>query len=473
MEQNPAGLSLLNTYELGDYITAGSVSFKEENLAYFTSRSLDASAGNRIQSIDVATGTITEIVNCNTEAEGSEYGDIRLGSDGSLYAGNRVTESIKKLPAGSDISTGNGYLGVMSNSSHYATKLAETTLFARNIGHKEYELKDHLGNVRALVSDIKEPVLNSGFVPTLLAYNNYYPFGSEMPGRNYAGSNAYRFGFNGKEKDDEWTGTTGATYDYGFRIYDSRVARFLSVDPLAAKYPDLSPYSAFANNPILLIDADGQEPTRKGSIGVNALISVLNANHISSLEGLQHFYRGSFNYNQSRNSNAESSRYLYSQKWGWVDMKHFSVNANQADNILIPQSYLLNRGEGLEQQQEKSEPSSAWDYEDLASNLLGVYFEEWLGDQGPMSDNEFDAMIKQGDNLFTFQVRKYLNELGFSDKPLEDKPQNNVLPENENTEVDKSPKTNYTPRYSTKSRSGEADKKLIKFAKSKDITVKE
>ena len=59
-------------------------------------------------------------------------------------------------------------------------------------------------------------------------------------GRMYisqVGQNGYRYGFNGKEKDDDWTGTTGATYDYGFRIYDSRIGKFLSVDPLTGKYP--------------------------------------------------------------------------------------------------------------------------------------------------------------------------------------------------------------------------------------------
>jgi RHS repeat-associated protein len=35
----------------------------------------------------------------------------------------------------------------------------------------------------------------------------------------------YRFGFNGKEDDDEW-----AKQDYGFRIYDRRIGRFLSVN---------------------------------------------------------------------------------------------------------------------------------------------------------------------------------------------------------------------------------------------------
>jgi len=71
--------------------------------------------------------------------------------------------------------------------------------------------------------------------------------------------NSYRYGFNGMEKDDEWTSTTGATYDYGFRIYDARIAKFLSVDPLTSSYPMLTPYQFASNTPIWAIDLDGLE----------------------------------------------------------------------------------------------------------------------------------------------------------------------------------------------------------------------
>jgi RHS repeat-associated protein len=87
---------------------------------------------------------------------------------------------------------------------------------------------------------------------------DYYPFGSLMPGRNLNASD-YRFGFNGKESDPEWTGNTGVTYDYGFRIYDARIAKFLSVDPLSANYPWYTPYQFAGNKPITCIDLDGLE----------------------------------------------------------------------------------------------------------------------------------------------------------------------------------------------------------------------
>lgn len=61
------------------------------------------------------------------------------------------------------------------------------------------------------------------------------------------------------EKDDEVKGS-GNSYDFGARIYDSRVGRFLSVDPDVVKYPFMSPYCFAANSPIRMIDVDGKGP---------------------------------------------------------------------------------------------------------------------------------------------------------------------------------------------------------------------
>ncbi len=78
-----------------------------------------------------------------------------------------------------------------------------------------------------------------------------------MPGRNFQ-STAYRYGFNGKENDNEVKGQ-GNQQDYGMRIYDPRVGRFLSVDPITKQYPELTPYQFSSNNPIAMIDVDGLE----------------------------------------------------------------------------------------------------------------------------------------------------------------------------------------------------------------------
>lgn len=80
-----------------------------------------------------------------------------------------------------------------------------------------------------------------------------------MPGRQYSNSSSsYRYGFNGKEKSNEIYGE-GNAYDFGARIQDPRLVRWLSTDPLQAKYPNESPYNFCLNSPIAFNDGDGRD----------------------------------------------------------------------------------------------------------------------------------------------------------------------------------------------------------------------
>jgi RHS repeat-associated protein len=99
----------------------------------------------------------------------------------------------------------------------------------------------------------------------------------------------YRFGFNGKEKDDEVKGR-GVQYDYGFRINDSRLGKFLSVDPLTSSYPWYTPFQFAGNKPIIASDLDGlEEFIRTDYFDANgnlyktyiAMVSTLGANQNS------------------------------------------------------------------------------------------------------------------------------------------------------------------------------------------------
>jgi RHS repeat-associated protein len=78
-----------------------------------------------------------------------------------------------------------------------------------------------------------------------------------MPQRQFI-AGGYRYGFNGKENDNDVKGTANQQ-DYGMRIYDPRLGRFLSVDPLTKSYPWLSTYQFAANSPISGTDLDGGE----------------------------------------------------------------------------------------------------------------------------------------------------------------------------------------------------------------------
>lgn len=89
-----------------------------------------------------------------------------------------------------------------------------------------------------------------------------------MPGRKYDAGSGYRYGFNGKENDKE---ISEGGQDYGMRIYDSRLVRFLSVDPITATYPELTPYQFASNCPIIGIDRDGLEFYFAFSLSVGVL----------------------------------------------------------------------------------------------------------------------------------------------------------------------------------------------------------
>ena len=82
---------------------------------------------------------------------------------------------------------------------------------------------------------------------------------SSAAGSGSTSVDGYRYGFNGKEKDNDMDGNN---YDYGFRIYNPGLGRFLSVDPLTKKYPELTPYQFASNRPIDGIDRDGLEYAR-------------------------------------------------------------------------------------------------------------------------------------------------------------------------------------------------------------------
>jgi RHS repeat-associated protein len=79
----------------------------------------------------------------------------------------------------------------------------------------------------------------------------------QMPGRQFS-AEEYRYGFNGMEKDDEFKGE-GNSYDFGARMYDARIGRWLSRDAHEIKYKSQSPYSFVNNTPVIAVDPDGND----------------------------------------------------------------------------------------------------------------------------------------------------------------------------------------------------------------------
>jgi len=102
------------------------------------------------------------------------------------------------------------------------------------------------------------------YVANVTQSRHYFPFGlvdEEYSFINPDYEDAYRYGFNGKEEDADLQSDdrTNVVLDYGFRIYNPAIARFLSVDPLTKSYPWYTPYQFAGNKPIVSIDLDGKE----------------------------------------------------------------------------------------------------------------------------------------------------------------------------------------------------------------------
>ena len=144
----------------------------------------------------------------------------------------------------------------------------------------------YLGNVLTVVSDRKIAVDDNNdnivdyYLTDIVSSTDYFCFGGKMPSRSY-NSNAYKYSFNGKEDDQETD-----LEDYGERMYNSALGKFISVDPLDKNYPHFSPYHYAGNNPVAFIDLDGAEtretatPATNGKLAQDGTAPFINAEYL-------------------------------------------------------------------------------------------------------------------------------------------------------------------------------------------------
>ena len=124
-------------------------------------------------------------------------------------------------------------------------------------GSKEPELNsywftsDHLGS-SAFITD------GSGVA---IQHLEYMAFGEVFVDQRRTGFGT-PYKFNAKELDCE-----SGYYYYSARYYDPRMARFLSVDPLAGEMPEWGSYTYTFNNPLKYIDPTGMGPENIGVDG--------------------------------------------------------------------------------------------------------------------------------------------------------------------------------------------------------------
>lgn len=178
--------------------------------------------------------------------------DLDIGTTSGIYVNARATN-------GSSPYTGTNLAQIyVTASGTYTLTFTATTattqlLFEKGTYGTSYF---YIDNARVAETDV---TTYNYYVADVVTANDYSPFGAPLAGRSYTAPNSdYRFAFNGKEKDNEVNGE-GNAYDFGARIYDPRLGRWLSVDPLQEKYVSFSPYNYSINSPIMLGDPDGNK----------------------------------------------------------------------------------------------------------------------------------------------------------------------------------------------------------------------
>lgn len=135
-------------------------------------------------------------------------------------------------------------------------------VYNRLIGSKLYEMNDHLGSVRGLVTDIKIPDGAGRFNAEEVEVRDYDPYGQERPNRAATAlTNLYGYAYHGMRKQIEG----GWVNDYGtlFRPYEGGLGRWSSQDPVMRSW--MSPYQGMGLNPLSLVDPLGLNETMTGT----------------------------------------------------------------------------------------------------------------------------------------------------------------------------------------------------------------
>ena len=183
------------------------------------------------------------LVNYVYLADGSKYSALKGDGTGFVYEGSFIYSE--------DVDGNLKLESIPFNGGRFISNSSGELL-------PRYFITDHLGSVRG--------ILNENF--DIEEQNDYYQFGKHIDDPNSQLSDN-RYHYNGKENQEFFD----LPYlDYGARLYDPHICRWLAPDPLVEKYPNISPYVFCANNPVNLIDPNGLIP----------LASVVAHNAISS-----------------------------------------------------------------------------------------------------------------------------------------------------------------------------------------------
>ncbi len=228
----------------------------------------------------------------------------------------------------------NGSLTTIDYAGNYVYEGGSLKFFNHPEGYVEpdgssfdyvYQYKDHLGNIRLSYHDTD----NNGSIATseTREEHNYYPFGLKHQGYNTAiNGTHHKYMFGGKELQDDVVGSSSfEIYDFGIRNYDPALGRWMNLDPAAEVFFELTPYRFAFNNPINVIDKEGDiEWPLKGTYVVQKNSSVYLDNQKTYSRG-----RGW----RTQTGYFESSEYTQEYKAYLVNGSHEAIVRTSAWNI--------------------------------------------------------------------------------------------------------------------------------------------
>ena len=179
----------------------------------------------------------------------------------------------------------------------------------------------------------------------------------------------YRYGFQGQEADDEVFGADNAIA-FTYRMYDARIGRFLSIDPLARKYPWNSPYAFSENKVIRFIELEGLETADPygqevevdpGNTGVstdmipsNAIPLINESGHATGIIAYNRFFNWTDDGNQRGFVDQEGKHLYYYQRdemnkasMSWLEYNLWSLTNETGGEALDLISDPVGYGEDL------------------------------------------------------------------------------------------------------------------------------